>query len=348
MHAVGDVFAGVFGNDSAKMRFASAIRSNTLPHAFLLDGPPGSGKKTLAYEIAAALNCENGGSGILPFPCRRCNTCRRIFSGSYTDIKVLCKPSDRATIGVDTVKDFKSDMFLTASESDFKIYIIEDAHLLTPQAQNALLTVMEEPPPRVIIFLLSSSSDKILTTIKSRAQYVAMQKFTREELETYLKRTVPDAISPARISHERLCAVLTRADGCIGRALALLDPKSAEEAEERHAAVMKFVSALDVRASFADIYSALSDMPTGRAELISSVEEMISAVSDMIKVKHAQGEAPTLFFETAEDAENAARPISRMRLFKIYGALNEAHEYLTQNAMTASVISSLAARIKLF
>lgn len=345
---MGEIFAGLYGNDGAKRRFAAAIKSNTLPHAFLIDGPSGSGKKTLAYEISAALNCENRDSDVSPFPCRRCNTCRRIFGGSYTDVKVLRKSGDRATIGVDTVKDFKNDMFLTASESDFKIYIIEDAHLLTPQAQNALLTVMEEPPPRVIIFLLSSSSDKILTTVKSRAQYVAMQKFTRGEIEAYLKSTVPDAVSPLRITRERLSAVLTRADGCIGRAKALLDPESAQDAEEKHASVMKFIASLDAKAQFKDVYAALSELPTQRAELISAIEEITVALSDMIKVKHDRSGAPTLFFESAADAEAAARSLSRQRLLKIYGAVNEAHEYLTQNAMTASVISSLAAKIKLF
>jgi DNA polymerase-3 subunit gamma/tau len=91
----------------------------------LIVGPSGSGKSTLAREIAMAINCEKRNEGAYPMPCGFCNTCRRIREGNFTDIKYLEKPKDRATIGVEAVKDFREDMFLSATESERKIYIID-------------------------------------------------------------------------------------------------------------------------------------------------------------------------------------------------------------------------------
>ena len=173
-------FSALYGNEAVKDRLGRAIRSGTLAHAFLVSGPDGSGKTTLAMEIAAALNCERREGAELP--CHVCNTCRRIKDGSFIDVKWLEKPKDKMTIGVGEVRTFREDMFLSATESDYKIYIIDNADKMTPNAQNALLKVLEEPPSNVVIFMLSESDDAILTTIKSRAQYVAMERFDEDGL----------------------------------------------------------------------------------------------------------------------------------------------------------------------
>ncbi len=340
------IFEGLFGNEPAKRRFSSAIMSGTLAHAFLIDGPPHSGKHTLALEIAAALNCENKNSENHSLPCRACNTCRRILGGSYTDIKELDREGSKASIGVDAVKDFKDDMFLSAGESAYKIYIINNAQLLTPQAQNALLTVMEEPPAGVIIMLLSSSSDKILTTIKSRAQYTAMQIFSQSELSEFLKNNVPEARTLANTEPSRLGAIIMRSGGSIGQAKLLLGAKSSEEAENSRQKTKRIIKALDVKAPYSELYSALSDLPDTRAEMAVALEEVLAAVSDIIKVRFGGASVPTEFFETGKEALEYSQIFSQKRLFRTSELLSEAHGYLTKNASSAAVISSLAAKIK--
>ena len=136
-------FTRLHGNDTVKKRLGAAILSESLNHALLIAGPDGSGKNTLATEIAAALNCEKKGDQVSPLPCGTCNTCRRIYEENYTDIKRLKRDSSKATIGVEELRLFREDMFLSATESDYKIYIIEDADKMTPNAQNALLKVLE-------------------------------------------------------------------------------------------------------------------------------------------------------------------------------------------------------------
>ena len=94
------------GNEETKNRIGRAIESGTIPHAFLIGGPSGSGKSILATEIAAAMNCEMK-SGGAPLPCGRCNNCKRIYDGNYPDVKLLAKKKDKATLGVDPVKEFR-------------------------------------------------------------------------------------------------------------------------------------------------------------------------------------------------------------------------------------------------
>ena len=125
------------GNDSVRMRLGALVERGTLPHALLIEGGRGSGKHTLAKELAAALNCEHIGDTDSPLPCHRCNSCRRIAEGSFTDVKYLEKQKDKATIGVGEVKLFKEDMYLSATESRHKIYVFENAELMTPQALKA-------------------------------------------------------------------------------------------------------------------------------------------------------------------------------------------------------------------
>ena len=123
---VRDVFPKLYGNAVTKSRLGAAIQNGTLPHAFLIDGEAGSGKMTLALEIAAALNCENKDAHAHSLPCYNSNNCKRILGGGHVDVHVLERADGRATIGVQEIKDMRSDMFLSSTESDYKIYIVRD------------------------------------------------------------------------------------------------------------------------------------------------------------------------------------------------------------------------------
>ena len=343
---MGENFEKLLGNNAAKRRFSSAILSNTLPHAFLVDGPDGAGKTLFAKEISAALCCENKGSRTHPLPCHVCNTCRRIFEENYTDVKYLRKQSGKATVGVDAVKDFKEDMYLSATEGEFKIYIFDNAESLTPQAQNALLTVMEEPPPAVVIFLLSSSSDKILSTIKSRTQYVAMERFSRERLQEYLLDTYPSARALNAADPEGFAAVISKADGYIGAALKLMQQETAKEIEDEHNAVMRFIRALDARVPFSELYSVAKEFPEGRAELVSVLEDITLALGDLIKCKSTKADTSLSFYSSRDEIFELLKSFSLAKLFKVHELVLDAHEKITKNAIIQAVMASLLANIK--
>lgn len=339
-------FQDIFGNDFHKNRIAEAILADKLPHALLIDGPHGSGKMTFATEIAAALNCEQRSDGTRPFPCGRCNSCRRIREGTFTDVKVLRRNDGRATIGVQMIKDFRADMFLSATESKYKVYIIDEAETMTKEAQNALLIVLEEPPKNVVIMLLSAGTDSILTTIKSRAQYVTMSRFTTNELSEYLEGMSPEARSLEFRDNEAYKALLVSADGRIGMAMDLLNPKAREENEEIRAEILAIVRALGKKSPYTELYAAINALPQKRTEFSRALEILISALSDLISSKKADVFSPS-FFTNVQAAKEAAKDLSVLRLMKIYDIVVHTYRECEKNANVALAVANMTAGIKM-
>ncbi|MBO5946092.1 MAG: AAA family ATPase [Clostridia bacterium] len=327
-------FSGLFGNDAVKDRLARAIRENTLAHAFLISGPEGSGKMTLAREIGAALNCEMRHDRSAPLPCHRCNTCRRIMEDAFTDIKIMRRQKDKATIGVNEVRFFREDMFMSSVESDKKIYVIDEAHKMTTNAQNALLKVLEEPPSDVVILLLSASDDAILTTIKSRAQYIAMERFSPERLREYFR-------GESSVSDD----VLISADGRIGRVKDLISEGGGALADMRQT-TKGILDAIKPGTPYSKLYLAIKELPTKKEELSSHLEDILVALRDLILLKHDKS-APLLHFTDRADAIGMAASINSKRLIAIYDTVTDACEDLSKNVNVNALITSLGARIKL-
>lgn len=339
-------FPRLLGNDDTKERVGGAIENTALAHAFLIGGPSGSGKTTLALEIAAALNCENSSNTSLPLPCGTCNSCRRIYEGNFPDLKILSKKKDKATIGVEEVKDFREDMFLSSTEADKKIYIIDNAECMTVEAQNALLKVLEEPPSAVIILLLATECDRILTTIKSRAQYVAMSRFTEQELADILKAENVNAKAMSLQDPDRFYGIIMSADGRIGEAKNLLSPRTAAENDEERKEILSIVQLIGQKNAYDKIYTAVISLPTKRAELIPMLEKLIGAIHDMITVKHAEG-ARTVFFTSAASALEISADIPDKRLLYVYDAVIEAHELCVKNANVQNILINLSSKIRM-
>ena len=338
-------FPRLIGNEDTKSRLGKAIECGSLPHAFLIGGPSGSGKSTLAIEIAAALNCRgNGMDG--DFPCGSCDCCRRIYDGNFPDVKILQKKKDKATLGVDAVKDFREDMFLSSTESENKIYIIDDAECMTTEAQNALLKVLEEPPKSVKIILLARECDRILTTIKSRAQYIAMSRFEDDEIERLLLSTSADARAIKTSDPTKFMGLVMSADGRLGLAKDLLSKRLSDETEEERAEIVRLLRSIGQKSSYADIHSAISHFPTKRAELQMTLERLMNALRDLTVIKYDEA-AKTIFFPSADEAVKQCGDISLARLIALYDAANEAHDLCVRNANVPNLLVSLASKIRL-
>ena len=340
-----DYFSGLYGNKETKARLGSAIDSDTLPHAFLVIGAEGSGKKTLALELAAALNCERRDDKDAPLPCHRCNNCRRISEGNFTDLTWLRASEGKATIGVEEVRLFREDMHLSATESKYKIYVIDGAERLTANAQNALLTVLEEPPRNVVIMLLADSADKILTTIKSRTQSISMQRFYNNEIKEYVKRHLKDAKQSA-LDDTALDGILMSADGRLGKAINLLSEKEGRENAEDRRMIERIVSALYPSVPYSELYTAISTLPSSRGDFILALESLICAVRDIILLKF-DGKAQLLFYTNAEDVKALTKELNTKRLIKIYEILESALEDSSRNVSTSAITADLGAKIRL-
>ncbi len=201
-------FETLLGNARLKENLISALARGKTAHFYLISGPAGSGKHTLARLLAQSLLC----TGTVK-PCGVCRDCRKVLSGSHPDIITVTDPEHK-TVPVRMVKQAREDAFVKPNEGSKKIYIFPQE--LRTEGQNALLKVLEEPPPYGVFFLLAENPESILATVRSRCVQLKLQAVPAGELRPWLKGKCPDAREDA------IDAAIARSAGFAGQALALL------------------------------------------------------------------------------------------------------------------------------
>ena len=323
-------FSNVIGNDALCDYFASAIRTGTLSHAYILLGAKGVGKHTLAYSLSAALNCENKTRKDHPLPCMTCSSCKKITEKNSADVMLLGR-ADKATIGVETVRFIKNDIVTFPNDGDFKVYVIEDAHTMTKQAQNALLLTLEEPPPYAIFILLCENDENILETIKSRAPTLRLNTPSNELILDYLKSNSPSARSFMNNSPDEFEQILKASGGSIGRILELIDGKERRQLLHNRELATLLIRSLAERSFVGSFSEILSMFSQKREEISLQLNEICLAARDLILIK--KSDEPRLVFFTDEgDAEELSYSFSLKRLCDIIDLAEQARLAMLKNA----------------
>ena len=335
-----ELFPTLYGNTRTKVRIADAIAKRKLSHAYIIEGAEGSGKRTFARLIAAALSCTHNTDTL---PCGDCDFCRKILSDNAVDVHYLDK-GDAASVKADDVRALRNDMFLSATESEYKVYIFNDADTMTVQAQNALLIVLEEPPPNVIIFLLCKESAKLLTTIRSRAQLLRMNLFTASEIREYLLLHQKNLAHMEQNDPYKFTAAIADSGGTIGMALEALSGDTADRLLERRKKIDTLLSAVKKR-RYTDIFDAFSLLSQKRSPLCDELSHFATAIADLIRLKRDENAALTYFIDR-DEAGDIASVIGIGRLFRLFDAVNASIEDLDKNANVTVVLSSLMSEIK--
>src|SRR5256886_7673062 len=207
-------FADVVGQDHVTRTLQAAIAAGRVAHAFLFSGPRGVGKTTTARLLAKALNCERGPT---PEPCNACSNCREIGDGTAFDVLEIDGASHTQ---VDKMRDLMETVAHLPLKSRFKIFIIDEVHMLSSHSFNALLKTLEEPPPHVKFIFATTEPHKVLATVVSRCQRYDLRRIGLGELRAHLRRTV-DAERLA-LSDEALALVAREAEGSLRDAQSLL------------------------------------------------------------------------------------------------------------------------------
>ncbi len=180
-------FESIIGQHSAKKLMEESLREGRICNAYMISGSRGMGKKTIARAFAAAIVCDQGTAG-----CGGCKSCTMAKAGSHPDIVWLRTAEDKKTIGVDEVRPIIGQAAILPYMASRKLFIIEDAQLLTEQAQNALLKVIEEPPSYVVFVFLVSDVAHLLETIRSRCLHIALAPYKKDELKEAIANLVAD------------------------------------------------------------------------------------------------------------------------------------------------------------
>lgn len=208
----------IVGQSHIKKALSNAIEMNRISHAYLFTGPRGTGKTSTARIFAKSLNCENGPT---ISPCNECENCKNITNSIPIDVIEIDAASNRS---VNDADEIIQKVALAPVHSRYKIYIIDEVHMLTPQAFNALLKTLEEPPENVIFILATTEVHKVLDTIKSRCQRFDFKRITTDDIAKHL-RYISDK-EDINITDEALLYIAQNSAGGMRDSIALLDQLS--------------------------------------------------------------------------------------------------------------------------
>ena len=339
----------VAGNRELRERLGADLERGGFSHAYILEGPKGGGKHTLALSLVMALACKNRTVSGHSLPCNECESCRKIREGISPDVIYIKRPEGRTTMGVDTVRTLRNDVCVLPNDLDFKVYIIEDADTMTPQAQNALLLTLEEPPPFVLFLLLAKESDLLLETIRSRAPILRLQPVCEEEMRNYLLSPERPAIARSvralcDASPDDFAALLKMANGSIGRALALLEEKKRAPLLAARATAEEFCTLLAEGTRQDALLELLLALPSARDDLQSRLELIALALRDLSLLVHSDT-APLVFFTDRERAIDLAVRFTPGRLLSYLSATEQAQGALLLNANTRLTLIQYLCRL---
>lgn len=341
-----EFFPTLWSNDGLRRQVGESILHGGSSHAYLIQGPSGTGKRLFAHSVAAALCCENQKDPSLPLPCGECRSCKRLLAGETPDLMILDR-GEKATLGVDAIREMKEDIYLSPTELDRKIYIINEADKMTVNAQNALLIMLEEPPTEVAIFLLCEDASVMLTTVRSRVRTLRMASFDHELLSRFAAEKSPAARRMKDTEPDKFADLIAAAEGSPGRALSLFSTREGASLLDLRHTVTELVDCLNPRTVFSKLHAAVSALPsTKRPDLAEALRLFSAALRDLILLKRDEG-APLCFFGSRETALAKSENVGLRCLFAASDATDRANADLTRNANINVVLAALAEDLRL-
>lgn len=209
-------FDEVVGQEHVTVTLRNALREGRLSHAYLFTGPRGTGKTSSARILAKTINCLEADPAARP--CGRCAICLAISEGRQLDLIEIDAASNR---GIDEIRDLREKINFRPNEARYKVYIIDEVHMLTKEAFNALLKTLEEPPSHAIFILATTEPDRVPETVRSRCQRFDFRRIATSEIVEHLAQIV--AIEGGRAETEALVAIARRSTGSMRDAVSLLD-----------------------------------------------------------------------------------------------------------------------------
>ena len=320
----------IVGNPDLRQRLCRDILAGSLSHAYILEGPDGSGRHTFALMSAAALACENKGDANMPVPCLRCPSCKKIIERKSPDV-IFVGTEGKSSLGVDTARFLKEDVHVLPNDLEDKIYVIEDADKMTQQAQNALLLTLEEPPSFAHFFLLCNNASSLLETIRSRAPILRTEPVGEDELDEYICKNDRRAAQLKMTNPKEYKEIIKCASGGIGKALELLDPKVWKPISEQRAFISALVLGAVEQKGAKSVLPLILKFSPKRDVLSEQLSLLSDALRDLILLKKSD-DLPLAFYCDRNEAIELCDSTSLSFLGAFYEAVDTAIDENKRNA----------------
>ncbi len=326
-------FDEVVGQQHVVRTLRNAVEQGKVHHAYLFVGSRGTGKTSMAKILARSLNCERGGPTVTP--CGECESCLTIASGSSIDVIEMDAASNRS---VDDVRDLRERVAYAPTGGRWKVYILDEAHMLTKEAWNAFLKTLEEPPPNTVFVLATTEAHKVMPTIADRCQRFDFQRPSLEQISEVLNRV---AAAEGIGAEDAAVAMIARsASGSFRDALGTLDQLVAFGGNQvKLEDVLELLGAADAELLFDAVDAVIAEDPKG---VLLGVEKMARSGRDPAQfardllahlrhllVTQTVGEVPNTFVVTATDAERLSAQANSIGAATLVRTIDELANALT-------------------
>ena len=304
-------FEALLGNDRLKETLAASLHKGHISHFYLISGPKGSGKHTLAKLLASAILCQGTHK-----PCGACGPCRKIESGNHPDFITVEDPEHK-NVAVKIVRQIREDVFIRPNESAYKIYLFPQE--LGTEGQNALLKILEEPPKHGVFILLADNPEKLLTTVRSRCTELKLMALPEKILHRQLKMDFPQA------NEEDIASAMDRSGGFLGQAREILSEGGAVPPQTEG-----FIRAFSARDSLGLTQVLVPLEKWKRDALTELLESWLSLLEQALACRTGGAKAGKLARQIAESRGST-------ELMGAVNALRKALEYVRSNVSGAAV-----------
>ena len=324
-------FKDVVGHKDILKYISSAVENNRVSHAYILNGERGSGKKMLANLFAMTLLCETGDNE----PCGKCHSCKQAESGNHPDIIRVTheKPN---SISVDDIRtQVNNTVDIKPYQGPYKVYIIPQADMMTPQAQNAILKTIEEPPSYAVFLLLTENAETLLPTINSRCVMLKLRNIKDTLIRKYLMENleIPDYKAD-------MCTAF--AQGNMGRAIMLANSDHFNEIREEAVQLLKHISEMELN----EIVAAVKNISVYKLEITDYLDIIMIWYRDVLLYKATKEIDKVVFKDQLQSIKEQARKSSYEGIELILESLEKAKARLKANVNFDLVMELLFLTIK--